>query len=89
MKSIHVILTLETMKKVFLGDFQGPINRPKNFGSRSRWPITKKLRNRPIMFGFGHCLVWTFTESKCTKHEEDCADFCVLVGKSELYEIQK
>ena len=34
-------------------------------------------------------MVWTFTLSKCTKHEEDCADFCVLLRKSELYEIQK
>ena len=30
----------------------------KNFGDRSRRPITKKLRNRPIMFGFSHCLVY-------------------------------
>ena len=31
----------------------------KNFSARSRRPITKKLQNRPIMFGFGHSLVVT------------------------------
>ena len=30
-------------------------------------------------------MVWTFTISKCTKHGEDCANFCVLLRKSELY----
>ena len=29
----------------------------KNFGSQSQSPITKKLWNRPIMFGFGHSLL--------------------------------
>ena len=35
----------------------------KNFGSRSRRPITKKLQNRPIMFGFSHCLVAVHNEA--------------------------
>ena len=31
-------------------------------------------------------MVWTFTYlSKCTKLKEDCANFCVLLRKSELY----
>ena len=29
-------------------------------------------------------MVWTLILSKCTKHEEDCANFCVLLRKSEL-----
>ena len=32
---------------------------------------------------FGHLL------SKCTKHEEDCVNFCVLLRKSELYHVTK
>ena len=31
----------------------------KNFGGRSRRPIIKKFRNRPIIFSFGHCLTQT------------------------------
>ena len=34
-------------------------------------------------------MVWTFTKvGKCTQHEEDCTNFCVLLRKSGLSEKQ-
>ena len=41
----------------YFGETIGLIVATKNFSGRSRRPIIKKLRIRPIMFGFGHCLV--------------------------------
>ena len=39
----------------------------KNFGGQSRRPIAKKLRNRLIMFGFGHCLPQSLVYPKKTQ----------------------
>ena len=47
-----------------------------NQSMTSQWPP----KIVPIHTGHPVC--------KCTKHEEDCADFCVLLRKSELYFFQ-
>ena len=49
-----------------------PFNKVRTFWEGHK--IWKKSFSR-----FGRLL------SKCTKHEEDCANFCVLLRKSELY----
>ena len=60
----------------------------KNVFSESRigcWKSLDFLRSKrnlkKISSWFGRLL------SKCTKHEEDCTNFCVLLRKSELYVI--
>ena len=43
------------------------------------WETHKNWKNLP------HALDVYFKVIKCSKHEEDCANFCVLFRKSELY----
>ena len=46
----------DTILRIFLDIYDQADCFTKNFGGQSRRPITKKLRNQPIMFGFGHSL---------------------------------
>ena len=46
----------DTILRIFLNIYDQADCFTKNFGGRSRKLITKNLRNRPIMFGFGHSL---------------------------------
>ena len=50
-------LCLETRRNIyFFRNFQWLINRPKTSAAEAEGRLHQKLRNRLIMFGFGHSL---------------------------------